>query len=63
MRKVKVRAYQKADGTRVRGYTREDPRTKVYHREEADPEIEEKSFLGEGYDEDMDSGEEDREGE
>jgi len=48
-KKVRVSSYQKADGTRVRGYIREDPRASsrgALH--ELPPEDHKPSFLSEG---------------
>jgi len=59
-KKVRVRAYQKTDGTRVRGYIREDPRASdrgTSH--ELPPEDDKPSFLSGGIEpeEDGESGE------
>jgi len=48
-KKVRVSAYQRSDGTRVRGYIREDPRASdkgTSH--ELPPENDKPSFLSEG---------------
>jgi len=48
-KKVRVRAYQKSDGTRVRGYIREDPRASSKGApHELPPEDDKPSFLSEG---------------
>ena len=48
-RKVHVNPYQKADGTKVRGYVREDPRASSRGApHELPPEDDKPSFLSEG---------------
>ena len=48
-KKVRVRAYQKSDGTRVRGYIREDPRASSKGApHELPPEDDKPSFLSGG---------------
>lgn len=64
-KKVHVSPYQKTDGTRVRGYTREDPRASVKGApHELPPEDDKPSFLSEGIEpeEDRESEEEAKEG-
>ena len=59
-KKVRVRAYQKSDGTRVRGYIREDPRASSKGApHELPPEDDKPSFLSEGIE--PDKGEESEE--
>jgi len=64
-KKVRVSPYQKSDGTKVRGYVREDPRASskgILH--ELPPEDDKPSFLSEGIepDEDGESEKEEKEG-
>jgi len=48
-KKVRVNPYQKSDGTRVRGYVREDPRASSRGTpHELPPEDHKPSFLSEG---------------
>jgi len=48
-KKVRVSAYQKSDGTRVRGYIREDPRaSNKVNSHELPPEDDKPSFLSGG---------------
>jgi len=48
-KKVRVSPYQKSDGTRVRGYVREDPRASSKGAShELPPEDDKPSFLSEG---------------
>jgi len=48
-KKVRVSPYQKSDGTRVRGYVREDPRvSNKFASHELPPEDDKPSFLSEG---------------
>jgi hypothetical protein len=61
-KKVRVNPYQKADGTRVRGYVREDPRASSKGAQhELPPENDKPSFLSGGI-EPEDSEEEDKGG-
>ncbi|MFP3257296.1 MAG: hypothetical protein RXO36_05815 [Candidatus Nanopusillus acidilobi] len=46
-KKVRVRPYEKQNGTRVRGYVREDPRAKEHEEQELPPEEQKPSFLAE----------------
>jgi len=63
-KKVHVSSYQKSDGTRVRGYIREDPRaSNKGASNELPPEDQKPSFLSEGIEpEDKESEEETKEG-
>ena len=48
-KKVRVNPYQRSDGTRVRGYVREDPRASSKGApHELPPEDDKPSFLSEG---------------
>jgi len=48
-KKVRVNPYQKSNGTRVRGYVREDPRASVKGTsKELPPEDQRPSFFSEG---------------
>jgi len=60
-KKVHVNPYQKADGTKVRGYVREDPRASSKGgSHELPPEDDKPSFLSEGIEPEEDN--EDEEG-
>ena len=62
-KKVHVNPYQKADGTRVRGYVREDPRASsrgALH--ELPPEDHKPSFLSQGIEPEDQENEEGKEG-
>jgi len=62
-KKVRVSPYQKSDGTRVRGYVREDPRASnkgTFH--ELPPEDDKPSFLSVGIEPDEDGESEENKG-
>ena len=63
-KKVRVNPYQKSDGTRVRGYIREDPRASSKGAShELPPEDQKPSFLSEGIEPKKEESEDDtREG-
>jgi len=63
-KKVRVNPYQRSDGTKVRGYVREDPRASNKGApHELPPENDKPSFLSEGIEpEDKESEEEDKGG-
>jgi len=44
-KKVRVPPYEKRDGTKVRGYVRNDPRAKEHEEQELPPEEQKPSFL------------------
>ena len=62
-KKVRVRAYQKSDGTRVRGYIREDPRAfSKGASHELPPENDKPSFLSGGIEPEEDGESEENKG-
>ena len=62
-KKVRVSPYQKSDGTRVRGYIREDPRASSKGApHELPPENDKPSFLSEGIEPEDKESEEDKGG-
>ena len=62
-KKVRVSPYQRSDGTRVRGYIREDPRaSNKATSHELPPENDKPSFLSEGIEPEDKESEEDKGG-
>jgi len=62
-KKVRVSPYQRSDGTRVRGYVREDPRaSNKGTSHELPPEDDKPSFLSEGIEPEEDDESEENKG-